>query len=728
MTSNRPNVALIVGPTALANRFETSRVHSLWRGLCQCAETWRLDVVPDADPGDSGKRYASAGPKSFKSEFYTLLEESDAQTIILAGNPDVNDDLMGSGLRVISVPDGTGHVPECATEIWARHPDQIDPGLIGSRTVEIIPDAFEPVSDHDARSPRPNRIAVIGDPDALPDKALEEITADFSEFVVAPEFRSALAQRGVGPLVFVDTVGEALEKAGSCAILGSESHAAPILTWSILNDCNVVWPTDVDTDGDDLTCFDPLVTLKAITEALQVDMPDDETETGALVARNLECDITLIRAMYHPSVRLFDAIYECKGHVPSGCMSGQFRLEKGDTQGLVNAWLTELVPNPIYDGLRLRASAALADNVELDDIIVDLVAWGWPVASFKVPEELEVQVAGLISMSPSADRTSADVVYWGQSPETRVQLGRKLIEQEPVMRGEDGTSIFRTTGTYPFNRDSLTVLPPNDFGQKFTRFYLFDERNRSSARLEAMRDKYKGRVGWLVGNGPSVRLEDLDMLADAGCLCFGFNRFYLAHENTKLRPQFTVTADLQMIEDFGQEVVDSSGGTVFVAHDEAPNLVGDYLWVRQISVSPSLFSTNAADVVTPGGSSVYVALQIGYYLGIRKWYMYGADFSFSFSPPRHGSSAFRSATGDGNHFISNYRSGRAWCPPSIENILPSFYNARLAMEMDGGFIRNATRGGNLHVFDRVDFEVALSETNSQESAREPSLQYPDAVK
>ena len=132
--------------------------------------------------------------------------------------------------------------------------------------------------------------------------------------------------------------------------------------------------------------------------------------------------------------------------------------------------------------------------------------------------------------------------------------------------------------------------------------------------------------------------------------------------------------------------------------------------------------------MTPGGSSVYVALQIGYYLGIRKWYMYGADFSFSFSPPRHGSSAFRSATGDGNHFISNYRSGRAWCPPSIENILPSFYNARLAMEMDGGFIRNATRGGNLHVFDRVDFEVALSETNSQESAREPSLQYPDAVK
>ena len=174
-----------------------------------------------------------------------------------------------------------------------------------------------------------------------------------------------------------------------------------------------------------------------------------------------------------------------------------------------------------------------------------------------------------------------------------------------------------------------------------------------------------------------------------------------------------------MIEDFGQQIVDESGGTVFVSDEQPPALLGDYVWLRQISVFPSLFSPNAAHAVTPGGSSVYVAMQVGYYLGIRKWYIYGADFSFRFAPPRMGSSAFRTAEGDGNHFIANYRSGRPWCPPAIENILPSFYAARLIFEAEGGFIRNVTRGGDLNVFERMDFDAALEQEQvARETARE----------
>ena len=712
MTNDHPSVLLVVGQSALANRFEKSRVHSIWRGLCQCVETWRLEVATTSDERFSGKRYVKTTPEALKSEFYTFLVESQAETVILAGDSDLTDDLLGSGLRVISLADGYGTVPECATEIWTRHADQIDPGLIGSRPVEIIPDAFEPATDNVSPTTRGNRIAVIGDPESLTDNSLQKVTRDFSEFAVTPAFSEALAQRGVGPLFVFDTEGETLEEAAACAILGTESNMVPLLTWSMLNGCSIVWPAGHELEDDNLTCIDPLATLKAISDALQVEMPDDEAETGALVARNLETDISLVRAMFHPAVRLYDAICECKGSAPAGCITGQVRLEKGDPDGLLNAWITEMAPNPNYEGARFRGSAALRDDVDLEDVIVDIDAWGWHVASIRVPSDLEVQVAGLISMSTLHDRSKAEVQYWSRMPDTRIQLGKKLYQEEPVLRDDDGPFLYRQTGDFPFNRDSLTVLPPENFGQKFTRFHLFNKRSVSSVLLESLRDSYRGRVGWLIGNGPSVRLEDLDQLAESECLCFGFNRFYLAHEDTKLRPKFTVTGDLQMIEDFGQEVVDSSGGTVFVAHEEAPDLVGDYIWVRQISVSPSLFSTNAADFVTPGGSSVYVALQIGYYLGIRKWYMYGADFTFKFMPPRRGSSAFRTATGDGNHFISNYRSGRAWCPPSIENILPSFYSARLAMEMDGGFIRNATRGGNLHVFERMDFEDALADTIS----------------
>jgi hypothetical protein len=54
------------------------------------------------------------------------------------------------------------------------------------------------------------------------------------------------------------------------------------------------------------------------------------------------------------------------------------------------------------------------------------------------------------------------------------------------------------------------------------------------------------------GNGPSVRTEDLDRLQ--GRLTFAFNRFHLAHGQTRLRPTYTLTGDRQMIEDFGQQI------------------------------------------------------------------------------------------------------------------------------------------------------------------------------
>jgi hypothetical protein len=124
---------------------------------------------------------------------------------------------------------------------------------------------------------------------------------------------------------------------------------------------------------------------------------------------------------------------------------------------------------------------------------------------------------------------------------------------------------------------------------------------------------------------------------------------------------------------------------------------------------PSLFSRDAALFVTPGGSSLYVAMQIAFFLGIRKFYLYGTDFRFTLQKRRGSGDNWRSATGDGNHFIQNYRSNRGWCPPSIENILPSFLAARQLMESEGGFIRNATRGGALEVFDRIGFDEALED-------------------
>ncbi|SEA64993.1 hypothetical protein [Rubrimonas cliftonensis] len=426
---------------------------------------------------------------------------------------------------------------------------------------------------------------------------------------------------------------------------------------------------------------------------------------GARLAERLGVSVAVDRALFNPWTRLFVLDADVAGDVSPDDLGGDISAPGGG--GLVNAWARSVAPRPGY-AARLRASAVLAAGVEPEDLSVTLGLRGWPVARLSGDVAPSVERSGLIALQPDA-AGGARIDFWGEPGDARLQVGRRQVVAEPVRADPGRPATFSTTQPFPFDRETLTTLPEAGVGQKFTAFAALTAPARpSSARLAAMRDRFAGREAWLIGNGPSVRLADLDRLQDAGALCFGFNRFHLAHDRTRLRPAFTVTADRQMIEDFGLEIVASSGGMVFVANDRCPDLAGDYCWVRQVGMFPSLFSRDASRFVTPGGSSLYVAMQIGYFLGVRKWRVYGADFAFRFEPSLRGGDVFRAATGDGNHFIAGYRSGRAWCPPSIENIMPSFLAARQLMEAEGGFIRNATRGGALEVFEREEFDHALA--------------------
>ncbi|MEJ8574211.1 hypothetical protein [Microbaculum marinum] len=223
--------------------------------------------------------------------------------------------------------------------------------------------------------------------------------------------------------------------------------------------------------------------------------------------------------------------------------------------------------------------------------------------------------------------------------------------------------------------------------------------------LERYRDVHRGEVAWLVGNGPSVRHDDLERLA--GKLTFGFNRLYLAYEKMAFRPTYVVSGDLQMIRDFGEDMVRRSAAPVFLSCEDRPELDAPFTWLRQVTCFPSVFSLDPTSYVTAGGSSVYVAMQLAYFMGVREFYLYGADFRFTYSRTASNGDRNRSAVGDNNHFIKNYRAGRPWSPPELRNISASFLTADIFMRLQGGMVRNATRGGSLEIFERVPFEDAV---------------------
>ena len=100
---------------------------------------------------------------------------------------------------------------------------------------------------------------------------------------------------------------------------------------------------------------------------------------------------------------------------------------------------------------------------------------------------------------------------------------------------------------------------------------------RNDRRILALKNRHRGQLCVLVGNGPSVRIEDIEKLKD--CVTFCCNRFYLAYEQhpeMTFRPTYTISADQTMMDDFGEEMEAKCESTLFLVSNETIRLPGDY--------------------------------------------------------------------------------------------------------------------------------------------------------
>lgn len=229
--------------------------------------------------------------------------------------------------------------------------------------------------------------------------------------------------------------------------------------------------------------------------------------------------------------------------------------------------------------------------------------------------------------------------------------------------------------------------------------------------LDELKDKYIGKKAFLIGNGPSVRVDELDLINSSEFVTFCANRIHLAYPDMDFRPTFVVSADLQMITDFGQEILDSNSGSVCFVSKMKPKFSGSFFWFFLSKRLSLKFSTNVYKDVTLSGGTLFAAMQIGYHMGIREFFLYGVDHNFKYEE-RVAVAADGDAVGDGNHFIKGYRSGKSWFAPRYELVESGFQQADKFLRGQGGCIVNATNGGRLEVLERKSLEDVLKDVGN----------------
>jgi hypothetical protein len=238
--------------------------------------------------------------------------------------------------------------------------------------------------------------------------------------------------------------------------------------------------------------------------------------------------------------------------------------------------------------------------------------------------------------------------------------------------------------------------------------------SRDEKRIKALKNKFKGQRCFILGNGPSLNLCDLSLLDNEKS--FAVNSIYYKTEEMGYKPTFYVVEDKHVIKDNLKEINAYSAPYMFFPSivksqlDKGENRYFanlDYSFYVSTSKNfeNSQFSFDCEKKIYCGQSVTMLNLQLAYYLGFTEVYLIGMDFSYAVpaSVIKNGN-VWESTEDDVNHFHPNYfGKGKKWHDPKLHNVLKSYELCKEIFEKDGRKIYNATVGGKLELFERVDY-------------------------
>jgi hypothetical protein len=216
--------------------------------------------------------------------------------------------------------------------------------------------------------------------------------------------------------------------------------------------------------------------------------------------------------------------------------------------------------------------------------------------------------------------------------------------------------------------------------------------------LSALKDRYRGRRAYVIGNGPSINKTDLARLKDE--ITIGMNRIYLKFADMGYSTTFLCCVNELVLQQFGQQIAGQTSYKLLNASAAAD--LGSRPGLQFMASDPSAgFARDLSDHVWhPGATVTYCALQLAFHLGIEEVILLGVDHSFTHAGRAH--RAEKAGGGDVNHFDPNYfGKGVLWQYPDLADSELNYATAREVFRIHGRSIKDATVGGRLAIFDRV---------------------------
>lgn len=272
-------------------------------------------------------------------------------------------------------------------------------------------------------------------------------------------------------------------------------------------------------------------------------------------------------------------------------------------------------------------------------------------------------------------------------PEIRVKNYGDIHEDEIVLMSMAGQTEIKSAGKVInlFEYASSNILYRNE-------------------KLLQFKDRYKqDKRCFIAATGPSLRIEDLHTIKAGNIFCFGVNSILRIKE--EWAADAYVVADSKFINDNARAIEE---------YDCPFKFIGDAsrkYWEKEHEDSYKIHVTAAGSAIDFSeeieqkiycgyggkGTVTYVCIQLAVYMGFTEIYLLGVDCNYT--------------TGSkNNHFIADEKADNKIYREDL--MILAYEYAKKYADAHNVKIYNATRGGMLEVFERVDFDSLFSDKNN----------------
>lgn len=240
------------------------------------------------------------------------------------------------------------------------------------------------------------------------------------------------------------------------------------------------------------------------------------------------------------------------------------------------------------------------------------------------------------------------------------------------------------------------------------------EKTKYAKVMKKLHNSHNGESCFIIGNGPSLSIDDLNVLKAKNIDTFAVNRIYKIFPQTKWRPTYYVNTDYVLIKDCVDEINKIEVNKKFIPlqnkYYHGTNVLNATYFFRndiRSNDQPEGFSLDCTNQVNVRGTVTIDCMQLAMHLGYKNIYLLGTDHNFDKIITDSGEVVIDPSVK--NYFCEDYDNDvSSQVQHDLGTTTLAYMDVKKFIDNTDVNIYNASRKTKLEVFPKVDFDEVIS--------------------